>query len=109
MSFRSLLNNTAILSRMVTREDGIGGTSREWTTVTSLPCRVTAKSATERAMSGSKGVEVTHNISLEDTTPVLETDRLTIDGQIYEIKAVLHPCNHHYKIEAVERRPNRGS
>ncbi len=109
MSFAKLLTQRCAVQRMRRTADGIGGVDEDWGPhISDLPCLVQAASGTERAMSGSTGVAVTHNMFATAGADITELDRVVMDGTIYDIRFVDNVRDHHLEIALHSRRPNRG-
>lgn len=109
MSFAGLMTNTCTVRRMTVTQDAFGGEVQTWAVAsTGNACRLMAKSASERAMSGSTGVAVTHKLFLSAGVDVTEADVIEIDSTEYEVKFVNNVHGHHLELDLWERRPNRG-
>ncbi len=108
MSFLSMMNATADVTRIATTVDAIGGAiETETTPYTDIPCRIDALSATQRAMSGSVGVEVTHRMFCESGYTIQDTDTVTSDSVVYDVVYPGDVHGHHMEIDLKERRPAR--
>lgn len=110
MSFDGRMNKLASLYQATVTASAMGGGAREWTLALLLhPCRLDAVSATERAMSGSTGVAVTHRMYCRNPVGVTvsEKDRWQVAGIMYEVVFVNDVQGDHMEIDLLELR--RGS
>jgi head-tail adaptor len=113
MSFDSLMNQQARLYRRTVADDAIGGQVETWRpTRLFMPCRIQALSLTERAMMGSRGVDVTHRIFLRPD-PIRkpnEKDKLLIGGVTYQLEGIndVDKMGHHIQADAREMRDGGG-
>lgn len=72
-----------------------------------VPCMIQALSASERAILGSEGVEITHRMFCELQSETLtEKDRVVAGSTIYEINLVddVAGMNHHLELLLTEIR-----
>lgn len=108
MTFSTLMNASASVTRPTVTSDSIGGESVvETVVISALPCRVQAKSGTERAMSGSTGVAVSH-VMFCGVADIDEADTVTVSGVDYDVVFVNNVHGHHLEVDLWERRPGRG-
>ena len=111
-----MMNSQARLYRRTVADDAIGGQVETWRpTRLFIPCRVMALSLTERAMMGSRGVDVTHRIFMRPD-PIRkpnEKDKLEIgglDGVTYQIEGIndVDKMGHHIQADCRELRDGGG-
>jgi len=113
VSFSALLNTTASAYRNTMTQNDMGANVRTATAIiTSFRCRIGQVSATERAMAGGTGVELTHRLfkSLETGAYELaEGDEVRVGTVIYDVMSVNNPdgMGHHLEADLRERRPDR--
>lgn len=107
--FSKLLTSSATTQRVTNTTSGMGATKQTWeTNLASFPCRIWALRASERAMSGSTGVNVTHKMAC-DIADIVEADRVVSGGVTYEVKFVNNVAGHHLEVELEQRKPERGT
>ena len=108
MSFTAMLNQKADVARITTAVDAIGGSEEtETTPYEDIPCRLDVLSSSERAMSGSQGVEVTHRMFCGAGFTINDTDTVTVSSTVYEVVHAADTHGHHMEIMLKERRPAR--
>lgn len=105
MSFTGLLNQAAIVERVTSTTDSVGGLVEAWAMVGEIKCRIVPLSARERAMRGTLGVDVSHKAfcALGDFT---ERDRLRVGATIYRITGIRDAAGHghHWSVDLQEIR-----
>jgi hypothetical protein len=112
MSFAGLLNATATAYRNTFTQNAMGAnvTARA-AVVTAFKCRVRQLSASERAMSMSRGTELTHRLyKVPSAVEVAEGDEVEVGTTIYDVLSVYDAGGgqgHHMEIDLRERRPDR--
>jgi len=110
MSFDGLMNQELHWMSRTVASDTIGGAVETWTYEDIfIPCRVVALSGTERAMIGSRGVDITHRIFCRPKDELNEKDRLEGDA-IYQIEFVnnVDAMGHHMELLCREIRDGGG-
>ena len=108
MSFLSMMDTVADVTRITTGVDEIGGSvETETTPYEAMPCRIDMLSANERAMSGSVGIEATHRLFCASGFAIQDTDVITIGTDVYDVAYPAGVHGHHMEIKLKERRPPR--
>lgn len=110
MSIERLYNQSATVYRATGTRDAIGGNTRTFVASGSaFRCRVRQLSATERQMSGGRGVALTHRLYCSAAVDVTEADEIHIGVIIYRVESVnnVDAANHHLEVDMSERRPDR--
>lgn len=81
MSVESYCNQEATLLRHCVTTDRLGACVRDWRPAGTLPIAIWQMSATERAINGSNGVDVTHTGAwvVRDDVAVTNEDRLQVN------------------------------
>ena len=106
MSFLSMLDTAADVTRITTEADDIGGSvETETTPYTDMPCRIDMLSASERGMSGSVGIDATHRLFCAAGYTIQDTDTITIGTAEYEVVYPGDLHGHHMEVMLRERRP----
>jgi SPP1 family predicted phage head-tail adaptor len=88
MSFTGLLNSTFDLISLGMSADAYGGWSSSPATVSamsSVPCRVSELSATEREMLSREGTSASHKVFCDYTSVITVKHELLISGLRYQI------------------------
>jgi SPP1 family predicted phage head-tail adaptor len=108
VSFIDLLNLTASVQNSTPTIDDVGAETRAWAEVGTVSCRVRALSGTERAMSGQRGVQVSHRIYCVKPAgfSITEDHRLVVSGITYEVGYVndVDRLGRHLEIDCLEMR-----
>lgn len=91
-----LLNRTFAVSRPSLTGDGYGGDTVAFTAVGTVAARVSRPSAAERQVASQEGAEISHEVYLTPGADVRRGDRLTGDGQVLEVIAVIEPSKAAY-------------
>jgi len=89
---------------------GMGDASRTMAVSgAAFACRIRQASATERSMSGSRGVDISHRMYCAATVDVLPADEVHIGTIIYRIENVndVDQMGHHLEVDMRERIPER--
>ena len=110
MSLSGLLNQTASHYSMTQTTNEIGATRSVPALVQSFACRIAARSAYERQMSGSVGVMISHRLYCSPLgTAIGEADEIRVGTTVYDVIFVnnVDAMSHHWQIDLAERRPDR--
>lgn len=107
MSFDGLMNQTATFYRATRTRDSLKSEAVVWSSLGTARVRVWALSATERAMLGGTGTDITHRLACRpaDFTP-LEKDEVQIGSTRYGIKFIndVDAVSHHWQLDLQELR-----
>jgi SPP1 family predicted phage head-tail adaptor len=106
MSFRSLLNQTVDIKRLVQTTDGQGGYTNTWTTIhRRIPCRFQALTSKEAMLAYDKAtVFANYVIHMEYLSDVIEGNRLYLGTRAFEVKMkiIYAEANEMMKLAVVE-------
>lgn len=93
-SYRETLDETlgepssALIEARTLAGDGMGGFTESWGTVGTFDCRIAPLSGEESVRGGAVAAVGKLVVTLPAGTPVAPTNRLTIDGDAYEVISV---------------------
>ena len=106
MGISSYLTHTGTVSRRTYTTDGAGGRTETWGNVTStLACRVSGKSSTQRALEGSLDGVGNYKVFTLTTADLKPNDRLVVSSLTYEVLSVTRDSlgNHlEWEVQLVE-------
>lgn len=82
--------DSAAVRRASAASDGMGGTTRTWTTVATATCRITPLDQTEaeQVLGDDTRDKQVYRVSLPYGTALTVADRLLINGTTYAVEAV---------------------
>lgn len=92
MSVASLLNTTVDITRRTSTSDGRGGQTATWSTVGTIPARVSQPTSTTDVLLGDQDVmHIVGIVYLEPGADVRRNDRIAHDGRVLEVRDVIEP------------------
>ena len=94
--------STAVFTKVAISPDGKGGTTRKWTTKLTTVGYLSGLRGYERLIAEQPGVVSNKRLYLDyttDTAKITEKDRVTVAGNIYEIKYINNPGNQNLYLE----------
>lgn len=87
--------DSASIRRPVVANDGIGGTSRTWSVVGTVKCRMAVNAAGDSAVLAGQIVErAPWRVTFPALTDIRNTDRLVINGKTLEVVGVAGPSTY---------------
>lgn len=107
MSFDSLMNLSGTVYRATRTRDALKSEAVVWTSLGTVACRLSALKATERAMLGGTGTDVTHRLYMRvPSYTILEKDEVEISSVRYEVMFVndIDKMGHHLSVDVKELR-----
>lgn len=106
MGISSYLTHTGTVNRRTLSSDSAGGFTESWATQTStLACRVSGKSSTQRALEGSLDGVGNYKVFTLTTANLKPGDRLVVSSLTYDVLSVTRDSlgNHlEWEVQLVE-------
>ena len=87
--------NQGTIYRLSRTSDGMGGTSEVWTSVLTIPCRVSAGSASDSSvLAGQLRERAPWRVTVPALTDIRVTDRIQVDGRTLEVVGIDAPSTY---------------
>jgi SPP1 family predicted phage head-tail adaptor len=109
MSVSAMLNRTLTVTRRILTDDGAGGSTQTWVVVGTVRAQVNQPTDLEQIRAGVNGNTNTHDIHMLPNSDVRVGDRLSGDGQLFEVIATQTPSRPVYHKAVCELRQAEGS